>query len=183
MPYLHTKEAMRTYCLKRLRTVAKRPDRYGRDKRIQRKIRNIVEINAVRTVMAYVPLPVEANISPLLRDWRRRGITVYVPFMEGESFELVKYRYPLKRKRFGVCEPKKAVIRKIPYIDIAIIPVIATDRELRRIGFGKGMYDRFFQRYRRRIGTTVFVSRETCYTPYKITNDYDVKADIYVTGG
>jgi 5-formyltetrahydrofolate cyclo-ligase len=180
-PYL-TKREVRTLCIAQLKKLAKRPDRYGKDKRIIVRIRNIVETLRADSIMAYVPLSIEADVTPLLKEWKRRGKRVYVPFMEGESFGLVQYRYPLKRKRFGVCEPKSAKRIKIKRIDIAIVPVVATDKELGRIGFGKGMYDRFFQKENARIDFTLFVARKTCYVPYKICDEHDVKADIFVTG-
>ena len=37
-------------------------------------------------------------------------------------------------------------IRNINNIDIAIVPAVGVDGNLQRIGFGKGMYDRFFEK-------------------------------------
>ncbi len=80
---------------------------------------------------------------------------VLVPFMEGKSFRLVKYRLPIKIKKFGVKEPNisKDFYKKI---DLSIVPVIGIDIDFRRIGFGKGFYDRFFSHNRDRVGEVFY---------------------------
>jgi len=55
------------------------------------------------------------------------------------------------------------------------------DLTRRRVGFGKGMYDRFFEKEIKNINRTVFVARELCYSQAILTNHYDIKADIVVT--
>jgi len=65
-------------------------------------------------------------------------------------------------------------------IDMAVVPVVGVDGKLRRIGFGKGMYDRFFAKLKEKP-ITVFVQLMKCYTKQNITDDFDIKADIYIT--
>jgi len=177
-----SKDDLRRVCIARMRRAAAHPNRYVLDKRVAKRLDAFVKRTRARRIMAYIPMPIEANIFPLLQRWRQEGIALYVPFMEGESFRLVKYKYPLKRKRFGIKEPKNATKKEPKTIDIAIVPVVAVDGNMRRIGFGKGMYDRFFTRYGRRIGRTVFVSRRACYTSKPVCDDYDISADAIITG-
>ena len=73
--------------------------------------------------------------------------------MDGVSFKMVPLRLPLERKAFGIYEPR-ASHRKINLIDVAIVPAVGVDGSLRRIGFGKGMYDRFFPTLKTRPFTT-----------------------------
>jgi len=93
---------------------------------------------------------------------------------------LVKYRLPLKIKKFGVKEPNKSN-RYNKKIDLAIVPIIGTDKTLRRVGFGKGFYDRFFEKNHKNINKIVFVGREYCVSSEVITDDWDVKGDFYIT--
>jgi 5-formyltetrahydrofolate cyclo-ligase len=97
--------------------------------------------------------------------------------MEGKSFRLVKYRFPLVKKRFGLREPKDSKQYRKKKIDLAIVPIIGMDTTCRRIGFGKGMYDRFFEKELKNISYVVFVARRLCYTSQEITDRYDVRAD------
>ena len=111
---------------------------------------------------------------------KKRENTLLVPFMEGESFSLVKYRLPLSKKQFGVKEPRN--INKYKHrIDLAIVPIIGTDKTLRRVGFGKGFYDRFFEKNHKRIHKIFFVGREYCVSSKIITDDYDVKGETYLS--
>ncbi|MCD6211511.1 MAG: 5-formyltetrahydrofolate cyclo-ligase [Sulfurovum sp.] len=174
------KNQFREYCLKRLKKVSV-VGRYKKDKLVlERLYRLIVQSNAHR-IMLYLPLKTEVDLYPLIKQLRREKRELYVPFMEGKSFRVVKYRYPLKKKRFGIKEPKDSKQYRIKRLDIAIVPIVGMDVTQRRVGFGKGMYDRFFEKEIKNINKIVFVARELCYSKEIITNHYDIKADIVVT--
>ena len=99
--------------------------------------------------------------------------------MVGESFKMVPFRLPLKKKNFGIYEAGNT-IRNINKIDIAIVPTIGVDGRLQRIGFGKGMYDRFFEKLKKRP-YMIFIQPEFCYTKKIICDDYDVACDLLLT--
>ena len=134
-----------------------------------------------RRVMLYIPLNNEVNTMLLIRILRMKKVEVLVPFMEGSSFRLVKYRLPLDIKRFGVREPKYSKNYKMKMIDIAVVPIVGMDASFRRVGFGQGMYDRFFSKNRHKIKKIVFTQRELCYCNGIVTDDYDIRADIVIT--
>jgi 5-formyltetrahydrofolate cyclo-ligase len=50
----------------------------------------------------------------------------------------------------------------------------------RRIGFGKGMYDRFFEKEIKNINKVVFVARQLCYSGEIVTDHHDVTADMII---
>jgi len=173
------KKRFRERCLKRLKKVAGR-EAYGRDRRVLAKLHGLITKEHARAVMLYVPLKMEVNLFPLIRRLRQEGVTVYVPFMEGKSFRLVKYRYPLRIKQFGIKEPKFSNQYRKKQIDIAVIPIVGMDITRRRVGFGKGMYDRFFEKETKNIKKRVFVARELCFSKEIVTDRYDVEADIVI---
>ena len=174
------KEQFRSHCLKQLKK-ASRHRAYIKDKKVLDILyRYIVHINA-KNIMLYLPLKMEVNIYPLIMQLRKEKKNLYVPFMEGKSFRLVKYRLPLRKKRFGIKEPLDSKQYKLKQIDIAIVPIVGVDTTHRRVGFGKGMYDRFFEKNRQNINKTVFVARELCYAKEIVTDHYDVKADMIFT--
>ena len=154
---------------------------YQKDKKIVPLLyKYIVQSNA-KQIMLYLPLETEVNIYPLIKRLRKEKKVLYVPFMEGTSFRLVKYRLPLKKKQFGLKEPNDSKQYRMKHIDLAIVPMVGTDRTHRRVGFGKGMYDRFFEKQGKYIEHTVFVARELCYSKEIVTDDHDVKADVIIT--
>ena len=99
--------------------------------------------------------------------------------MEGVSFKMVKFRLPLNIKKFNIKEPKNS-FAKGKKIDLAIVPVLGVDGAFRRIGFGKGMYDRFFESlpYKPKIA---FVELSDCITSSLVGESHDIQADIYIT--
>jgi len=153
---------------------------YKFDKVINRRLYALIKSQKAQSIMLYIPLKIEINIGSLILKLRREKKTLLVPFMEGESFSLVKYRLPLIRKQFGVKEPRN-INRYKHKIDLAIVPIIGTDGTLRRVGFGKGFYDRFFEKNHQKIHKIVFVGREYCVSSKIITDDYDVKGSLYLT--
>jgi 5-formyltetrahydrofolate cyclo-ligase len=178
---LMDKAHFRRRALARLRSIPPAQKRIA-DYRIRRTLDRMIRQTGAQTVMLYVPLAVEPDILPLIRRLRRRGTTVLVPFMEGESFRLVQYRLPLRTKRYGVREPNVSTQYRKEQIDLAVVPIIGTDPTGRRIGFGKGMYDRFFAREGARIGRVIFVQRVVQYAPEVVTDSWDLHGDMIVHG-
>jgi 5-formyltetrahydrofolate cyclo-ligase len=121
----------------------------------------------------------EVDVLPLINSLRKKGINVFVPFMIEDSFKLVKYRLPLEIKRFGIKEPKNSFcIHK--NIDLAIVPIVGVDKLFKRIGFGRGMYDRFFYRLKYKP-TVIFTQLTLCKANEILTNKYDIQADYIIT--
>ncbi len=178
------KSSFRRKAIKKLKSV-NRSRALLFDKKINSALKQIIKkqsVRSVRSVMLYTPMNIEADITPLIKVLRQKGIAVYVPFMEGESFRLVKYRLPLKRKRFGIYEPKISRQYREKKVDIAIVPIVGTDPTFRRVGFGKGMYDRFFEKNGTFIQNIIFVQRLFCFCADTITGKHDISADTIVTG-
>jgi 5-formyltetrahydrofolate cyclo-ligase len=173
------KKYFREHCLKRLQK-ASSIGAYKKDKLVSQYLyRFIEEINA-RKIMLYLPLATEVDLYPLIKRLRREKRELYVPFMEGKSFRVVKYRLPLEKKCFGIKEPKDSKQYRTKKLDMAIVPIVGLDITHRRVGFGKGMYDRFFEKEIENINKIVFVARELCYSKKIVTNRHDVKADVVI---
>jgi len=170
------KEEFRNDCLKQLKKDSKKRT-YIKDKKILNDLYHyLIDIEA-ENIMLYLPLKMEVDVYPLIKRLRKEKKNLYVPFMEGKSFRLVKYRLPLHKKQFGIKEPLDSKQYRIKQIDIAIVPIVGVDRTHRRVGFGKGMYDRFFEKNKKNIKQVVFVARELCYSNEVVTDHYDVQAD------
>ena len=174
------KKTVRKQCLEKLKYIRKRGYR-KRDYLVQKDLYGLIRSEKADTILLYIPLEIEVDISPLIRQLREEGRTLFVPFMEGESFRLVKYRLPLSKKQYGIREPKNSKRYRKREIDLAIVPIVGTDPTLRRVGFGKGMYDRFFERERKNIKKTVFISRRLCQSRKVVTDHYDISADMIIT--
>ncbi|MBN2896932.1 MAG: 5-formyltetrahydrofolate cyclo-ligase [Campylobacterales bacterium] len=172
-----SKKSFRSECLERMKK-APRNNKRAKDARLRGRLEKVLKGLHVKRILLYWPLPFEADLRPLIVRLRRR-VGVYLPFMEGESFKMVAFRLPLERKAFGIYEPRNSY-RTIKNIDVAIVPAVGVDGRARRIGFGKGMYDRFFAGLSKQP-IIIFVQPELCLTPKNICDHYDVSADLLVT--
>jgi len=109
-----------------------------------------------RWVFVYVAMSMEVDTAPIVARAYQTGRQVAIPRMEGE--EITFYRYEgrtrdLVPNQFGILEPDPLWVtvdpRELSEGPLLILtPGLAFDRALRRIGRGKGYYDRFLPRAR-----------------------------------
>ena len=171
------KKIFRQECKESLQKAAKNA-KIQKNHKIIKHLEKLLKIVKPRNILIYIPLKNEPDITPFISKYRKK-YNFFVPFMEGVSFKIVKYRLPLRPKKFGIKEPPNSFVKKTK-IDLAIVPVVGVDGDYRRIGFGKGMYDRFFSSlsYRPIIA---FVQLKKCFTQKHICDRHDIKADYYIT--
>lgn len=174
----HLKSDFRKSCINRLRFISSY-NNLKKDKIIVNKLLDVINKLNAKNILIYIPMDIEVNVLPLIQKLRQRGIAVYVPRMKGETFKAVKFRLPLQTKKFGIKEPPNSHLKT--KIDLAIVPVVGIDAAAKRIGFGKGMYDRFFYALKKQP-TIVFTQRTLCMSHQILTNQYDIQADYIITG-
>ena len=94
----------------------------------------------------YLSLPKEVQTDMIISLLRKNGKTVLVPFITGEVLKFSKLYECTKLEKNDYCirEP----VKKQTYsgeIDVVVIPGLAFDRYGKRLGRGKGYYDRFLK--------------------------------------
>ena len=168
----------RKLCIKRLKFVS-RFHKIKNDKKIINNLYELIDNLEAKKVLLYLPLKMEVDILPLIKRLRaEKKVQVYVPYMFEDSFKIVKYRLPLKKKKFGIKEPNNSFLK--PKVDLVVVPTIGIDGNYKRVGFGAGMYDGFFHRLDYKP-TIVLTQRELCFTSKLLTDNYDIQADYIVT--
>jgi 5-formyltetrahydrofolate cyclo-ligase len=173
-----TKGDFRKKCLDRLRFIAKN-GKYKKDKIVALKLKEIIFAHNFKNILLYIPLKSEVDVMPILNLLKKsKKHNVYVPYMTKDSFKIVNYRLPLKLKKFGIKEPPNST-RKAK-IDLAIVPIVGVDKLNKRVGFGKGMYDRFFDGLNKKP-TIIFVQLELCKCNKILSSKYDIQSDLIVT--
>lgn len=132
---------------------ARKKYRAVRDK-IKLSERNAAAVKVAETVLAmpeterardffvYLGFGAELSTETLISGLLMRGKNVYVPKLVGEDMLAVAISGGLTVNSFGIAEPNDTVVAQ--NIDVAVTPLIAVDRALNRVGYGKGYYDRFF---------------------------------------
>jgi len=172
-----TKGEFRGVCLKKFKG-AHAATKRKRSALLNHHLASVLQTLKPKTVLGYWPMEFEGDVKPTLLYYRR-FFTVFLPFMDGVSFKMVPLRLPLERKAFGIYEPR-ASFRNINKIDVAIVPVVGVDHSFGRIGFGKGMYDRFFPTLKNKP-YTIFIQPEKCVSRSYLCDDYDIRGDLLIT--
>jgi 5-formyltetrahydrofolate cyclo-ligase len=112
-----------------------------------------------RVVLAFLSMPGEVDTGPLIDAARAQGKLVACPRIEGNDlrFCLLEETKPPKPGSFGIREPDASS----PPFDwdsphasggnvLIVVPGLGFDRRRRRLGRGKGFYDRFIREMRER---------------------------------
>ena len=86
---------------------------------------------------------------------------------------------PLIINKYGIPEPTS---KKIIYPDILLVPLVAFDKNLNRIGYGGGFYDRYIRRIKKRKDILTIGLAYSFQKVNKIPiNKYDIKLDFVIT--
>ncbi len=92
-------------------------------------------------ILLYHALPDEVETTEMLNRWGNKQL--YLPVVEGDTLSIHPYNpAQLQQGAFGIWEPADAEAIDPAKLDWIIVPGVAFDRQLNRLGRGKGYYDR-----------------------------------------
>ena len=135
-------------------------------------------------IAGYYPSNYEVNILNFLEKAVKRNFTITLPVIKSSnqmSFKSWIFKEPLYVNKFGILEPKNSKKKTIP--DLIMVPLVAFDNRLNRIGYGKGYYDRCLKKIskikKNAISLGIAYSFQKCK---KIpVNNHDFKLDYIFT--
>ena len=149
--------------------------------RINAQVAKILQSLQARKILLYTPFGFESDSKKLLLRLRKQGKQIFIPYiMEGIRFKVLPLRLSLQKNKYGIFETSKSEFN-LAKIDTAVIPVLGIDRSFKRIGFGKGMYDRFFSQYHKKTIPLIFVSRLACVSEQVLTQSHDIRGHYFVS--
>ncbi len=121
--------------------------------------RRVVDLEAwqqAHTVMLFLPIPGEPDITTLESSAFEAGKRVALPRMDWQTrriapIEVAGPGYATEVRHYGVVEPlpNPSAELTLERIDLVVTPGIAFDRQGRRVGRGAGFYDRFLDEWRK----------------------------------
>ena len=135
-----------------------------------------------KRVGLYYPFGDELSTLELMDQLAKKNFIISLPIINNK-FEMSFYRWspnePLKINRYGILEPFK--VKKITPSTL-IIPMLAFDSNLNRLGYGGGFYDRFIQKIEKQNLCVKIGLALSCQKINKVPVDkYDKKMDFIVT--
>ena len=131
-----------------------------------------------KKIGGYYPYNYEFDILQILKVFEKKNFLISLPKIK-EKFHMDFYKWstkdPLVINKFGIPEPTS---KKKIYPDILLVPLVAFDKDLNRIGYGGGFYDRYIKKIRK-IKKIVTIGFAFSFQKVKKipSNNYDIKLD------
>ena len=123
-------------------------DRHARSVAACQQLAATHEFKNAQMIMIYLSMPTELETGTLaVRAWQE-GKSIAVPRVDwnGQRMEPVEIRsldVGIRTTGPGVREPITGTVVPLRMIDLIVVPGQAFDRQGRRVGRGRGFYDRF----------------------------------------
>ncbi len=146
-------------------------------------VSKIVALSAfaqAKNPVLFCPFDKEPDITPLFSHVLERKGSLILPKVVGDTLELyrIKDTDNLSVGTFCIQEPSDGERVNAQEVDFILVPGVAFDRNCRRLGFGKGYYDRLLPKVR---GLKVGV----CYSFQVVdelpTDPWDMAMDLVIT--
>lgn len=175
------KTKVREIAKKILSKESKKHNLIAHDRRVCDFLYSWILKKAYKKVLLFCSMPHEVDLFWLIAKLRKRGIRIYVPKIskKTKTMQASLFRLPLKKGVFGIKDSGSSFVYPLR-LDAMIIPILAFDLKMRRIGFGGGYYDRFLNESLNEA-YIIFISRNLLFSKAEITNSYDTKADMVLS--
>ena len=135
-----------------------------------------------KTIGGYYPYNYELDCMPILKKFEKKKFVISLPkirknykmdFFEWSSKE------PLSINKYGIPEPTS---NKIKFPDVLLVPLLAFDKNLNRVGYGGGYYDRYISKIKKK---KFLLTIGLAYSFQKVNKisakKYDIKLDYIIT--
>ena len=135
-----------------------------------------------KSIGGYFPVNNEIDDLEILKKFEEKKYKICLPVVK-KNFDMDFYNFsfndPMIVNKYGIPEPKKT---NIVYPDIILVPMVGFDKNLNRLGYGGGYYDRIIEKLMKKkkilkIGLA-FSRQQTNNLPI---SKYDKKMDYIVT--
>lgn len=166
------------YKMKSLRVVMPEGERKSAAEEVFERLEKTAAFLLADRIMMYHSLPDELYTHDFLRKWSGRK-KFYLPRVNGVNLEVLPYEESrLELGSFHIEEPTGRDLTDPSDIELVVVPAVAYDRKGRRLGRGKGFYDRFLQNTR---ATKIGIGYEFQLLDELPSEPHDVPMDMVIT--
>ena len=135
-----------------------------------------------KSIGGYFPVNYEVDDLEILKEFAKKNYQISLPVIK-KNFNMDFYKWsfedPLKINQYGIPEPNS---KKLIYPDVILVPLVAFDNNLNRLGYGGGYYDRVIKKLSKK---KKILKIGLAFSIQKINNipvtKYDKKLDFIVT--
>ena len=143
---------------------------------------NLPCIKNATHIMVYLSAFKEPDTFRLIEKLLNCKKEICVPVSNTDTFTITPSRIKsldsLKKGAYGIYEPKETISVPIDAIDVALIPGIAFSKTGDRLGFGKGYYDRFLEKFK---GVKIGIGYDFQICDTIPVSEHDIKMDMIIT--
>lgn len=137
-----------------------------------------------KVVFIYMDFKNEVITSNLIKHMLSEKKRVVIPYTDSINTVLIPSEITkesdLKQNSFGYFEPKSILPVNIEEIDLVIVPGVVFDKNLNRIGFGKGYYDKILNRLKP-SAKKIALAHDFQVLEDIPAEEHDVKMDMIIT--
>ena len=147
-------------------------------------ILNVFKKNKInnKIIGGYYPYNYELDIIKILEKFEKKKYSISLPKIK-KNFQMDFFEWSVKNpliiNKYGIPEP---ISNKVIYPDILLVPLVAFDKQLNRIGYGGGFYDRYINKIKK---SKKIITIGLAYSFQKVKEikikDYDIKLDFVIT--
>jgi 5-formyltetrahydrofolate cyclo-ligase len=104
--------------------------------------------NTTNTISLYYPSNYEVNVLSFFQLIKKIKIKTLLPVIKpNNQMKFVEWQYldPLRVNEYGMLEP--CLLNKPLIPDFMLVPLLAFDNNNNRLGYGKGFYDKFLNKF------------------------------------
>ncbi len=112
------------------------------------KIYNLIKnkYKKAKIIGGYIPISYEFDSLELLKFLESKNYVISLPVIKN-NYQMNFFQYsfldPLVVNKLGIPEPRTSPKKIIP--DLILVPLVGYDKNLNRLGYGGGFYDRYFE--------------------------------------
>ena len=151
------------------------------------KLMKTDEFKNSKNIMIFLSFNNEVYTYDLIEKCIELGKRVIIPYTVKDTYEIIptvlgNTKEDLKLTSYGYREPKKEKLQPVDEkdIDLTVVPGLAFDKKMNRIGFGKGYYDRYLAK------TRIDAKKIALAYDYQVLEEipsevFDVKMDSIIT--
>ena len=160
-------------------------ERLKKTKQIAEKFIQTDEYRRAKTILIYYPFRSELDTTIIIKKACKDNKNIILPRVFGKDLNLYlveNLKTQLKKGSYSIMEPVISLCKPviISDIDLAVIPGVCFDKDLNRIGYGGGFYDRLLPKLNKDV-----IKVALCFEMQIIdripVSESDVKVDKIIT--
>ena len=149
-----------------------------------KKIINLLKKEKIneKNIGGYYPVNFEVDDLDTLKELEKKNFNISLPKIK-KNFDMDFYKWsfsdPLKINKYGIPEPDSKIL---VYPDVLLVPLVAFDKNLNRLGYGGGYYDRLIDKLQKKKKILKIGLALSAQKINKVPiNKYDQKLDYIIT--